>query len=47
MKQMCKQKFQSEPRLQTTLRQHGLESSIRHTQGWLKLILFNTYTFVY
>ena len=29
----------TEPRLQTTVRQLGLESSIRHTQGWLKLIL--------
>ena len=28
----------TEPRLQTTVRQLGLESSIRHTQGWLKLI---------
>ena len=30
----------TEPRLQTTVRQLGLESSIRHTQGWLKLIIF-------
>ena len=30
----------TEPRLQTTVRQLGLESSIRHTQGWLKLMLF-------
>jgi len=37
MKQMCKKKFQS--RLQTTVKELGLESSIRHTQGWLKLIL--------
>ena len=29
----------TEPRLQTTVRQLGLESYIRHTQGWLKLIL--------
>jgi len=28
----------AEPHLQTTVRQLGLESSIRHTQGWLKLI---------
>ena len=28
----------TEPRLQTTVRQPGLERSIRHTQGWLKLI---------
>ena len=30
----------AESRLQTTVRQLGLESSIRHTQGWLKLIIF-------
>ena len=30
-------RFEAEPRLQTTVRQLGLESSIRHTQGWLKL----------
>ena len=30
----------TEPRLQTTVRQLGLESSIRHTQGWLKLIVY-------
>ena len=29
----------NEPRSQTTLRQLVLESSIRHTQGWLKLML--------
>ena len=28
----------TEPHLQTTARQLGLESSIRHTQEWLKLI---------
>ena len=27
----------TEPRLQITVRQLGLESSIRHTHGWLKL----------
>jgi len=30
----------AEPRLQTTVKQLELESSIRHTQGWLKLIIF-------
>ena len=50
MKQMCMSKYavtnfltlvaSAEPRLQTTVRQLGLESSIRHTQGWLKLIIF-------
>jgi len=29
------------PRLKTTVRQRGLESSIRHTQGWLKLNIFH------
>ena len=29
----------TEPRLQTTVRQLRLESSIRHTQGWLKQIV--------
>ena len=38
MKQMCKKK----PRLQTTVRHLGLESYIRHTQGWLKLIFLDT-----
>ena len=33
--------LRAEPRLQTTVRQVGLESSIWHTQGWLKLILFH------
>ena len=28
----------TEPRLQTTVRQLLLESLLRHTQGWLKLI---------
>ena len=30
----------AKPRLQNTVRQLGLESSIRHTKGWLKLILY-------
>ena len=30
----------AEPRLQTTVRQLGLESSMQHTQGWLILIIF-------
>ena len=29
----------TQPRLQTTVRQLELESSTRHTQGWLKLII--------
>jgi len=29
----------TEPRLQTTVRQLGLGSYIRYTQGWLKLII--------
>ena len=29
----------TEPRLQTTVRQLGLERSMRHTQWWLKLIV--------
>ena len=34
----------AEPCLQTTVRQQGLEStSIRHTQGWLKLIFPNIF----
>ena len=44
---MCKKKFQSpcvclnNPGcLTVSVRQLGLESSIRHTQGWLKLIIF-------
>ena len=32
-------RFEAEPRLQTTVRQLGLDSSIRHTQRWLKLII--------
>jgi len=31
----------AEPRLQPTVRQLGLESSIRHTQGWLTLIILD------
>ena len=30
----------TEPRLQTSVRQLGLESSLRHTQGWSKLIIY-------
>ena len=30
----------AEPRLQTKVRQLGLESYIRHTKGWLKLIIY-------
>ena len=47
---MCKKKFQwpyvcrnelSNPRLQTAVRHLGLESSIRPTQRWLKLIILH------
>jgi len=44
MKQTCKKKFQSPCQLQTTKRQLGLDSSIRHTQGWFKLIVSSSTT---
>jgi len=43
MKQMLPVSVNStEPRLQTTVRQLGLESSLRQTQGWLKLIIYTS-----
>ena len=44
MKQMLPVSVNStEPRLQTTVRQLGLESSLRQTQGWLKLIIYTSW----